>query len=221
MRITSGFAAALALSQTVFGALYVTRPTSQTVCHAVQPCSVQWLDNGVVPLLGAMGLCRVALYSGNEKLIQQIEIVDVSTTQSLSFTPRPDAGPNSNTYYLAFTPIISSGPVTAFSATFSLDGMNGSFDSPIPELTSTRPVPSTLLLTHPNQIATSTHTGTDSLSTTTSSFHPSGSFSSSTSSLTATPSSRSNAAMRQSWQSLTVTLVGLSVSVLVYISKRL
>ncbi|KAF8497449.1 hypothetical protein F5888DRAFT_1569876, partial [Russula emetica] len=78
----------------------VINPVGTTVCHGGQPCPVQWLDDGEQPLLAAMGPCYVALYAENEArlyLIQQIEPVDVSTTHSLTFTPSPDAGPNSNT----------------------------------------------------------------------------------------------------------------------------
>ncbi|KAI9511373.1 hypothetical protein F5148DRAFT_975370, partial [Russula earlei] len=74
----------------------VINPTAQTVCHGGQPCSVQWLDDGREPLLTAIGPCNVALFAGNQSLIQQIEPVDVSVTHSLTFTPSPNAGPNSN-----------------------------------------------------------------------------------------------------------------------------
>ncbi|KAF8465839.1 hypothetical protein DFH94DRAFT_639546 [Russula ochroleuca] len=77
--------------------LQVIQPAAATVCHGGQPCQAQWLDDGQEPLLTAMGPCYVALYAGNEELIQQIEPVDVSTTDSLTFTPSPNAGPNSNT----------------------------------------------------------------------------------------------------------------------------
>src|SRR5712672_912570 len=146
--------------------------------------------------------------------------------------------------YVAFTSINSSDPshpVTAFSPIFSsvcffmiflliyllthrrLDGMSGSFDSPVPELTSTTPVPSSLLSAHSNQIFTSTLPGTVSLSTTrtpSSSSLPSSSPrnsspSSSSTSSTSPTSSRPNAAMRHSVPPVTITLIGLSVSLLV------
>ncbi|KAF8273585.1 hypothetical protein EI94DRAFT_1563548, partial [Lactarius quietus] len=75
----------------------VINPTTQTVCHGGEPCPVEWLDDGQNPLLITMGPCYVALYSGNEELIQQIDPVDVSTSHSLIFTPSPNAGPNSST----------------------------------------------------------------------------------------------------------------------------
>ncbi|KAH9169542.1 hypothetical protein EDB89DRAFT_1854416, partial [Lactarius sanguifluus] len=75
----------------------VINPTTRSVCHGGKPCLVQWLDDGQNPLLATMGPCHVGLFSGNEKLIQQIEPVDVSTSLSLTFTPSPNAGPNSST----------------------------------------------------------------------------------------------------------------------------
>ncbi|KAH9990206.1 hypothetical protein BJV74DRAFT_443849 [Russula compacta] len=220
MPISSPLAAAclaLAFSRTVFSALYVVSPTAQTVCHGGQPCAVQWLDDGEEPLLTAMGPCYVALYTGNEMLIQQIEPVDVSINHSLTFTPSPDAGSNSDTYYIAFTSISSpnsSDPLQAFSATFSLDRMSGSFDSQVPELTSMIPVPSSVLSAHPHPISTSLLSG--SLSTTMTLSSSSGSISgpSSTSPSDSATPSRSNAATRQSSRLWVIALVGLSISFL-------
>jgi len=98
MHVATGIAiATIAYSQAVLGALFAIKPNSQTGCHGGQPCLVQWLDDGQEPLLTAMGPCYVALFSGNQKLIQQIEPVDVSTNHSLTFMPNPLAGPDSNT----------------------------------------------------------------------------------------------------------------------------
>jgi hypothetical protein len=46
--------------------LQVVEPNAQTVCHGGEPCVVQWLDDGVKPLLADMGPCYVALFSGNQ-----------------------------------------------------------------------------------------------------------------------------------------------------------
>ena len=146
--------------------------------------------------------------------------------------------------YIAFTSINSSGssqPLQAFSPFFKfvcslmymysvfdlliyqlrLDGMSGSFNSPVPALTSPIPAPSSLLTAHPNPISTSLLYGTTSSSTPTTSSQsslPSSSGSSSsptspssTSSPTAT-SSRSNAATRQRLPLWAITLVGFSIS---------
>ncbi len=44
----------------------VITPKETTVCHGGQLCSVQWLDDGVQPLLATMGPCYVSLYAGDE-----------------------------------------------------------------------------------------------------------------------------------------------------------
>ncbi|KAI0267312.1 hypothetical protein BC834DRAFT_870772 [Gloeopeniophorella convolvens] len=158
----------VACSSRALGALYVIAPTLQTVCRSGQACDVQWLDDGQEPLLPNMGPCNVALYAGNEKLVQQINPVDVSTTHSLTFTPNAKAGPNSNTYYIAFTSIglsNSSHLLQEFSPNFSLEQMSGSFNSPVPELTSAIPVPSSVLSAQPNQVSTSSLSETVSLPT--------------------------------------------------------
>ncbi|KAJ2919679.1 hypothetical protein MD484_g710, partial [Candolleomyces efflorescens] len=87
----------------VDAALYVVTPLSGSTCRGGQPCTVTWLDNGESPLLGAIGVTHVALYTGTLKLVQTLPPVDVSSTLSFTFTPDPAAGPNSDAYYLAFT----------------------------------------------------------------------------------------------------------------------
>jgi len=228
MRVVPSFASAsivfLTLLRTVSGSLFVINPTEQTVCHGGQPCAVEWLDDGQEPLLTTMGPCYVALFTGIEMLRQQIEPIDVSATHSLSFTPNPDAGPNSHAYYIAFTSINSpnsSQPLQAFSPFFTLDGMSGSFKSPVPELTSSIPTPSSLLTAQPNPISTSLLYGTTSSSTPTTaspsplplSTGPSSSPTSpSSTSSPATTSSPSNAAARQCLPLWVITLVGFSIS---------
>jgi len=144
----------------VYGSLYVINPLSGSTCHGSQPCTVDWLDDGTEPLLSSIGACTVGLYTGQEKLVQTITPVDVSSTHSLQFTPDPKAGPNSNTYYIAFTSTTlkaqnGSGYFQAFSPNFSLDKMTGSFASPVPSDTATQPIPSTVAYP-PNNPVTST-----------------------------------------------------------------
>ncbi|KAH9974377.1 hypothetical protein BGW80DRAFT_178610 [Lactifluus volemus] len=204
LRSSPGFATmALAYLQAVFGALYVVEPNAQTVCHGGEPCVVQWLDDGVKPLLADMGPCYVALFSGNQRLIQQIEPIDVSTNHSLTFTPNRIAGPNSNTYYVEFSSINLSNASLAYSPNFSMDQMKGSFESPVAELTSTIPVPSSVLSEHLYPVSTSILSEAIPVSTLTSSSYrsiPSSSSapasSSTTTTATATIPPSSNAAMQ-------------------------
>ncbi|KDQ56634.1 hypothetical protein JAAARDRAFT_296512 [Jaapia argillacea MUCL 33604] len=85
----------LNLITTVHAGLYVVTPSDGSTCHGGQPCTVTWLDDGELPLLTSIGACTVGLYTKDEQLLQQIEPVDVASTHSLTFTPNPEAGPNS------------------------------------------------------------------------------------------------------------------------------
>ncbi|TEB25485.1 hypothetical protein FA13DRAFT_1157750 [Coprinellus micaceus] len=201
----------------VDAALYVVDPRDRTVCKGGQPCTVTWLDDGRAPLLSAIGVSTVGLYTGSRKIVQTLPPIDVSQTLSFTFTPNPAAGPNSGAYYISFTstesfngtvpysfyspwfrcvhshhltiplkltlyrmslaplpthhprfcPILSidpsplslsypshpshhnpptppSHPITLLSVTPSLEGMTGSFDTPLSSLTRTRPIPTSL-----------------------------------------------------------------------------
>ncbi|KAH9929047.1 uncharacterized protein BXZ73DRAFT_48269 [Epithele typhae] len=75
--------------------LYLTSPLPDTTCTGGKTCTVNWVDDGVQPLIPVIGPCYVALYNGNMRLIQQIEPVDVSSQHSLDFTPDPNSGPDS------------------------------------------------------------------------------------------------------------------------------
>ncbi|KAL6307000.1 hypothetical protein BKA93DRAFT_728588, partial [Sparassis latifolia] len=74
----------------------VTEPTTGSTYSGGQAITVSWLDNGEQPLLSDIGACNIALYNGNDVLIQQIQPVDVSTVHSLIFAPDPNAGPDSS-----------------------------------------------------------------------------------------------------------------------------
>ncbi|VDB83182.1 unnamed protein product [Peniophora sp. CBMAI 1063] len=146
--------------------LYVASPDSSTTCSAGKACTVTWLDNGVAPTLETIGVCTVGLYHGTQQLVQMIDAVNVATSHSLSFTPQANAGPNSDSYYIALKSKTQTGNSTSdyvgFSANFRLTGMTGSFDSPVPSLTSSIAVPSSL--TDSNAISTSTLPGTVTIS---------------------------------------------------------
>ncbi|KAM5536821.1 hypothetical protein V8D89_009539 [Ganoderma adspersum] len=128
----------LLLLQTIFAflvqaTLYITSPLPATVCTGGKPCTVEWFDDGVSPLLADIGACHVALYNGEQKLIQQINPVDVSAQHGLQFTPDPKAGPNSSTYYINFTSVnpVDGAAYHEFSTFFTINSMKGSFNSPI------------------------------------------------------------------------------------------
>lgn len=48
-----------------FPSSQVTRPLSTDTCQGGQSCLVEWIDNGVAPLLSDFGACFVGLYNGN------------------------------------------------------------------------------------------------------------------------------------------------------------
>ncbi|KAG6907791.1 hypothetical protein DXG01_007330 [Tephrocybe rancida] len=132
-------ALALALSFLQFvlladAGIYVLKPAAGSTCSGGQTCTVEWLDDGVHPLLTTAGLCTFGLYTGNLQLVQALPPTDVSTTHSITFKPNPAAGPNSHSYYIGIISTTakdnSSDPFPssykAFSPFFSIDQMTGS-----------------------------------------------------------------------------------------------
>ncbi|TFK53037.1 hypothetical protein OE88DRAFT_1334691 [Heliocybe sulcata] len=127
--------------------LYVASPAAGSTCHAGQPCTVTWLDNGEVPLLSSLGACTVGLYTGSDELLQEIEPVNPASTLSLQFTPNAAVGPNGDGYYVRF----------------QLDGMSGSTPTQISSLTSTVPVASSVSSPTPQSVTSTSTIGTISL----------------------------------------------------------
>ncbi|KAA1471923.1 hypothetical protein DENSPDRAFT_838030 [Dentipellis sp. KUC8613] len=149
----------IARFQGALASLYVINPSTTSVCHGGQPCTVDWLDDGELPLLSTIGACTVGLYTGNMQLVQQIEPVDVSAGHTLTFTPNPEAGPNSKAYYIAFTSTVfsnNSQPFQTFTPNFAIDQMKGSFESAVESLTSSIAIPSSVSKPPANPITTST-----------------------------------------------------------------
>ncbi|KZP30848.1 hypothetical protein FIBSPDRAFT_94902 [Athelia psychrophila] len=159
---------ALNLALSAHASLYVVNPLPTTSCRASHPCTVQWLDDGTVPLLSDIGVSMVGLYSGDEELVQTITPVNVNNVHTLTFTPDPKAGPNSNKYYIAFTSTTlmetnGTGYYQSFSSNFrySLTQMTGSLNSHPASDTSSKATPSSL------RMQTATGTGAQSQSITT------------------------------------------------------
>jgi hypothetical protein len=46
--------------------LQVEQPFGGSTCHASQPCTVTWLDDGSKPLVSDLGICDVGLYTGQQ-----------------------------------------------------------------------------------------------------------------------------------------------------------
>ncbi|KAJ4490371.1 hypothetical protein J3R30DRAFT_3421194 [Lentinula aciculospora] len=131
----------------VQASLYIIQPSQGSICSGGSPCTVQWLDDGTNPLNSQIGVTTCGLYTGDMQLVQTIEPVDVTGVQSFTFTPIPDAGPDSNDYYIAFTSTsleINGTKYTSYSPFFSLNNMTGSFSSPLASATSSIAIPSSL-----------------------------------------------------------------------------
>ncbi|KAJ7058196.1 hypothetical protein C8F01DRAFT_1149912 [Mycena amicta] len=140
--------------------LYFIQPASGSTCTGGFPCTVSWLDDGNSPLLPDIGTVTAGLYTGQLQLVQTLPPVDTADILSYQFTPIPAAGPNSKTYYLAFTStkLKTNGTnYTGFSPFFTLEGMSGSFSSPLSGATSTIAIASTVT-NHPGSIIPTTIT---------------------------------------------------------------
>jgi len=132
----------------VDAALFILEPFQNSICSGGQPCVVTWVDDGQQPLLQAIGISTVALYTLTQQLVQTITPVDVALASELTFTPLPGAGADSDDYYITFTSTefntTDGKPYISYSAFFGLRNMSGSFDSPLPAATSSIPIPQSL-----------------------------------------------------------------------------
>jgi len=130
--------AVLALSTSAYANVYVTSPVASTTFVGGQQSTVSWQDDGTTPSLASFGPAIVSIYAGNSQqqtLLQTITpSVDVSTTQSIVFTPDPSIGPDANEYFIRFQSIgLMEGqyPAMAFSAKFTMSGMSGTFNATV------------------------------------------------------------------------------------------
>ncbi|KAF8062236.1 hypothetical protein FPV67DRAFT_1671441 [Lyophyllum atratum] len=131
----------LALSTSAFATVYTTSPTASSVFTGGQQATVSWQDDGKAPTLKDFGPSKVSIYAGNaqqQTLLQTIiPSVDVSTTQSIQFTPDATIGPNSNEYFIRFEslsfkdPAAPQYPALAFSAKFTMNSMTGTFSQAV------------------------------------------------------------------------------------------
>ena len=110
-----GFADASELT----GRVQMTSPVASTQWVGGQPQNIAWMDDGKAPTLQQFGNASIGIYVGNvnqqvcliatqslrtgididppQTLLQTIvDSVDVSTTASVTFTPNPSIGPDSN-----------------------------------------------------------------------------------------------------------------------------
>jgi hypothetical protein len=138
--LSSAFVA-LALSASAFANVFVTNPTASTTFNGGKSATVSWQDDGKQPTLQAFGPAIVSIYAGNSQqqtLLQTVSpSVDVSTTQSVVFTPDATIGPNGNEYFIRIQSISlkdatqTQYPALAFSAKFTMAGMTGTFNATV------------------------------------------------------------------------------------------
>jgi len=120
------------------GKLYVTTPVDGTTWTAGQNQTLSWKDDGSEPTLAKFKDASVGIFVGSstvQTLVQEIVAsVDVATTESIVFTPDPSVGANGDYYFIRFQSLAlkdannSAFPAEAFSATFTMNGMTGSFN---------------------------------------------------------------------------------------------
>ncbi|KAF9467678.1 hypothetical protein BDZ94DRAFT_1248750 [Collybia nuda] len=127
----------LALASSAFATVFTTSPVASSVFSGGKQATISWQDDGKAPTLKDFGPAKVSIYVGNaqqQTLLQTIvPSVDVSTTQSIQFTPDATIGPNSAEYFIRFESISLKDanapqfPALAFSAKFTMDSMTGTF----------------------------------------------------------------------------------------------
>ncbi|KAJ6499429.1 hypothetical protein C8R45DRAFT_115294 [Mycena sanguinolenta] len=142
----------LVFSPLVSAGIYFIQPQSGTTCTGGTPCVLEWDDDGILPLLPEIGIVTAGLFTGEQQLVQTIPPLNAADVNSITFTPLAQAGPNSGSYYIAFTSTTAKENGTeyvGFSPFFKLEGMSGSFSSPFASATTTFSIPVSL-----------THTGT-------------------------------------------------------------
>ncbi|KAN0109075.1 hypothetical protein V8E52_009709 [Russula decolorans] len=129
-----------ALAPLAHATVFMTEPTASTNIPAGKAFSINWQDDGKVPNLTAFGPATVGLYVGSQSVqseLQAIANVDVSTVNTVSWTPDPTVGPNYDSYFIRITSVnLKDANQTqfnaeAFSAKFTLSGMTGTFNSTI------------------------------------------------------------------------------------------
>ncbi|KAG5639761.1 hypothetical protein H0H81_000041 [Sphagnurus paluster] len=131
----------LALSAAALANVYVTSPTASSTFTGGLQALISWEDDGQSPSLQAFGIAKVSIYAGNAQQQTQLQLitdnVDVSTTQSIQFTPDPSIGPNSNEYFIRFESVnlkdaaSPNYPALSFSSKFTMNGMTGTFSQAV------------------------------------------------------------------------------------------
>jgi len=129
--------ALLALASCASANVFTTNPTGSTTFTGGQPATINWNDDNTAPSLQQFGPSMISIYVGNSQQqtsLQRINAsVDVSTVNSISFTPDPTIGPDAPVYFIRYESLALKDatqpqfPALAFSHMFTMAGMTGTF----------------------------------------------------------------------------------------------
>ncbi|KAJ7594263.1 hypothetical protein C8J56DRAFT_926316 [Mycena floridula] len=121
--------------------VFITSPVATSSFSASSQNVISWNDDLKLPALSSFGPASIGLYAGNaqqQTLLSTISAsTDVSTVNSIPFTPDPNAGPSSSEYFIRFDSLSLKDatnpqfPAQAFSAKFTLTGMTGTFNAAV------------------------------------------------------------------------------------------
>ncbi|KAI6104927.1 hypothetical protein EDD16DRAFT_1517248 [Pisolithus croceorrhizus] len=135
----TSFVVSLVLAASALANVYITSPTSSTTWTGGQQATINWQDDGSSPSLASFGTAMFSIYVGNANQQTSLQLissnVSVANVSSLTFTPSPTIGPDSNEYFIRVQSLNLKDasnpqyPALAFSAKFSLTGMSGTFNS--------------------------------------------------------------------------------------------
>jgi len=130
-----------ALVSSAFATVFITSPVATTTFTAGQTAAITWQESNAAPLLAAWGNASVAIYAGNanqQTLLQLITpSINVSATNTISFTPDATIGPNGANYFIRIQSLTLTDnstqkyPVMSFSALYSMASMTGTFNSTV------------------------------------------------------------------------------------------
>ncbi|KIM52553.1 hypothetical protein SCLCIDRAFT_1223621 [Scleroderma citrinum Foug A] len=131
----------LALAASALANVYLTAPVSSTSWPAGQQATITWQDDGQSPSLASFGVAKFSIYVGNANEQTPLQLisanVSVANVSSLTFTPDPTIGPNSDEYFIRVESLNLKDakspqyPALAFSAKFTLTGMSGQFNTSV------------------------------------------------------------------------------------------
>jgi len=103
-------------------------PFNTVVWNGGETEKVVWVDDGKAPKLAQIGVTTIDLMMGNST--SQVLIANIgkvpATAKQIDYKVPEDVGPSGDNYFIKYT----AGTYTAFSGTFSIEGINGEAPTP-------------------------------------------------------------------------------------------